>query len=263
MFNPKARVCPRVIAHRGGGLMRPENSWEAFEFCAAEGFDYVETDAQLSADGEVFLLHDPVLERVSDGRGAVGNLSGEELRALTLHGSRRGPVPLTEALAQFPDTAFNIDAKSDAVVQPLLDAITAAGAQGRVLLASFSSARLRKIRRLYPNIATSLGESEIASLVATSRLPERSWLHLPWHRAALQSDTRAGRPVAVQVPLSYRGIPIVTQRFVALSHYLGYHVHVWTLNDAQQVHLALDRGADAIITDDPTMARSILKSRRS
>lgn len=262
MFDPKSRACPRVIAHRGGGLMRPENSWEAFEFCAAAGFDYVETDAQLSADGEVFLLHDPVLERVSDGRGAVGECSGEELRTLRIHGSSHGAVPLAEALERFPDTAFNIDAKSDAVVEPLLDTIVAAGARERVLLASFSTPRLQKIRSLYPDIATSLGQSEIASLVATSRLPERSWLHLPWHRAALDSYTRAGRPVAVQVPLRYRAVPILTQRFVALSHYLGYHVHVWTLNDAKQIHLALKRGADAIITDDPVLARSIVNRHR-
>lgn len=262
MFDPKSRSCPRVIAHRGGGLLRPENSWEAFHFCAQAGFDYVETDAHLSKDGEVFLLHDPYLDRVSDARGPMSDHTSAQLEQIQLHGSQRGPVSLMEALQTFPNLAFNIDAKDDAVVEPLMATIQAAGASERVLIASFSASRLQRIRRTWPQLATSLGETEIATLVAASRLPHSWWTRLswPWERVppGATEVSQPAVPVAVQVPLSYRGIPVLTQRFVALSHRLGFHVHVWTLNEARQIRRALSLGADAIITDDPVMAVSVL-----
>lgn len=62
---------PRWIAHRGAGLLAPENTLAAFALGAAHGFRMFECDARLSADGEVFLLHDDLLERTTDGHGAA------------------------------------------------------------------------------------------------------------------------------------------------------------------------------------------------
>ncbi|MDO5721608.1 MAG: glycerophosphodiester phosphodiesterase family protein [Actinomycetaceae bacterium] len=277
MFDPKTPRNPRVIAHRGGSLMRPENSYESFKYCADAGFEYVETDARLSSDGQVYLFHDLTLERVSDGKGKLSDYSSTELDELTIHGSQRGPLRLRNVLEDFPNLYLNIDAKTDDVVEPLLRVVQECAAVDRVLIASFSTSRLQRVRNICPDVATSLGQREIAALVVASQLPPAAalrylrkttkWLE-PAGIAQLGDSLQpaggaagSSKPVAVQVPLSYRAIPIVTKRFVSLSHALGLHVHVWTLNEAKQIKQALAHGADAIITDDPPLAKAILKDR--
>lgn len=63
---------PRWIAHRGAGRLAPENTLAAFRLGAQNGYRMAECDAQLSADGVVFLLHDDALERTTNGRGTAG-----------------------------------------------------------------------------------------------------------------------------------------------------------------------------------------------
>ena len=75
---------PFWIAHRGAGRLAPENTLAAFALGHAHGYRMFECDARLSADGEVFLLHDDRLERTTDGRGEADPLTGnatEEGRA--------------------------------------------------------------------------------------------------------------------------------------------------------------------------------------
>src|SRR6266545_6232338 len=62
---------PRVVAHRGGGALAPENTLAGIRKAAAMGFGGVEFDVMLSADKVPLLIHDETLERTTDGRGAV------------------------------------------------------------------------------------------------------------------------------------------------------------------------------------------------
>lgn len=73
---------PRWIAHRGAGKLAPENTLAAFRLGAAHGYRMFECDAKLSADGEVFLLHDDTLERTSNGQGAAGQQTWSDLSQL-------------------------------------------------------------------------------------------------------------------------------------------------------------------------------------
>lgn len=259
MFYPFLMHTSSVIAHRGGGLQEAENSWEAFNWCAREGFHYVETDAQLSRDGVVYLLHDESLDRVSNGRGQVCDYDSEELDRLLINGSSFPPVRLTRALRELEQIVFNIDAKTDAVLEPLVRTIIAEDAAARVVLASFNSARLKWVRRQYPQLATSLGKGEIARLVLASQgVP----VSLPPAQVCFDLPV-PGRPVAVQIPMKYRGISVLTRRLVALAHSRGWVVHVWTLNHPDEIVRALEIGADAIITDDPLLVREIVRARQT
>ncbi len=65
----------------------------------------------------------------------------------------------------------------------------------------------------------------------------------------------------VQVPPSTRGVPLVDQRFVAASHRLGLQVHVWTIDEAHEMHRLLDLGVDGIMTDRPAVLRDVLAAR--
>lgn len=73
---------PRIVAHRGGGSLAPENTLAAIEVGAGRGLKMIEFDAKLSADGVVFLLHDDTVDRTSNGRGAAARKSYAELAAL-------------------------------------------------------------------------------------------------------------------------------------------------------------------------------------
>lgn len=73
---------PRLFAHRGASEQAPENTLAAFERAVALGASYLETDARLTRDGEVVLLHDADVERTTDGSGRIDELDLAELRRL-------------------------------------------------------------------------------------------------------------------------------------------------------------------------------------
>lgn len=242
---------PLALAHRGGSLEVPENSRASIDHAVGLGFRYYETDLHLTSDGVVVLLHDPTVDRTTDGAGALGQMTWAQAARLR-DGSGGRPVRLDEVLADYPDLRLNLDVKEDAVVGPTLRVIADAGAADRVCVASFSDRRLRQVRRLTDGrVATSLGRGEIARLLAGDR-----------SRGAVRSQASPpARAVCVQVPTSHRGIPIVTPGFVRRAHRLGLAVHVWTIDDAPTMHRLLDLGVDGIVTDRPTVLRAVLEHR--
>nr|NLD40869.1 glycerophosphodiester phosphodiesterase [Actinomycetales bacterium] len=240
------------MAHRGGALEAPENSWTAIEHTRDLGLNYLETDAHATTDGVVVLLHDETLDRTTNAKGLVTARSWEQLAQV--RDDSGGPlVRLDEALERFPGLRFNVDAKSDSVLEPLVE--IASAHSGRVLVSSFSDRRLAVARALAPLVATSLGRGEVTRLVALSRLPHAAALRLARRVPAFR------KVVAVQVPPHHRGIRVVTPRFVRLSHALGLAVHVWAADDAPTWAAVLAAGADGIITDHPRRARDWLAAR--
>lgn len=255
MYDVPRRGEPLVVAHRGGANLAPENSWEAFENCDKLGFHFVETDAHLTADGHVVLLHDPILDRVSDGFGLVSSHTLEQLQDVTINGSARGPVLLADVLQTFPHLKLNIDAKEEDVWRPMIEVIRAHGAMDRVCLASFDSGRLQRIREVAPGISTSLGQVEVARLFLAAQTNTRRLVaRLDWPRRGV---------VAAQIPLKIGPIRLVSKRFVSFAHSFGIGVHVWTLNEPEEIVQALDAGVDAIISDDPVLVREIIRARKS
>ncbi|MPV38962.1 glycerophosphodiester phosphodiesterase [Georgenia subflava] len=243
---------PIALAHRGGGREVPENSRAAVEHTLALGLGYLETDVHATADGVVVLSHDPTVDRVTDGTGAVGEMDWDRLATLRDASGER-LLRLDELLSDYPDLRVNIDAKDDAVVGPLVDTLRAAGALDRVCLASFSDERLRRLRaELGPGVATSLGRRDTARLVAAARLGARV-------RRSVAGPAQGA--VCVQVPPRYRGVPIVTRRFVATAHRHGLAVHVWTVDEPAEMVRLLDLGVDGLISDRPRVLREVLTAR--
>jgi len=236
---------PLAFAHRGGASEFPENTLPAFEGAVRLGYRYLETDVHLTADGVLVAFHDDALDRVTDRQGLIEELPYREVAAARVDG--REPIPrLDELLDAFPDVRFNIDAKADRSVDALAEVIRRAGAIDRVNLAAFDDARLRRLRGILgPQVCTALGPRATARLVAASR-------HL-------------GRPSfaagCVQVPTTYRGRPLVTEGFIDTAHRFGLQVHVWTIDDPEEMARLLDLGADGIMTDRPAVLRRVLEDR--
>ena len=246
---------PLVMAHRGGGNEQPENSFVAFEAMRAQGFTYMETDAHVTSDGVAVISHDPMLDRITDGSGLISRHTWREISTLRDESGNR-LVRVDELLDSFPELVFNIDAKVDDVVDPLINAINHTRSGDRVCVASFSEKRLRRVRKRLPGVATALGVSAIARMVGCARLPGAVGSGL----MRSVPGPRKNAEVA-QVPEVSHHVTVVTERFVNLAHHHGIAVHVWTINDIDTVNVLLDMGVDGIITDEPTAVRDVIRSR--
>ena len=244
---------PIVVAHRGGAGECPENTAEAFLTMVERGFRYLETDARATLDGVAVLSHDATLDRAVGVGGKVRGYTWRELARVRGREGRPAAMRVDEAFEKYPDAVFNIDAKSDDVAAPLARAIREAGAQSRVCVASFSERRLRRLRGELPGTASSLGIGAIARIVAASRA----------RKGAARRRLFKGLPEAqvAQVPLSFRGVPVLTERFVASAHEAGIAVHAWTIDDVDVAARLLDMGVDGIITDVPTAMYEGLRER--
>jgi glycerophosphoryl diester phosphodiesterase len=229
---------PLAFAHRGGALETVENTMEAFEYAVGLGYRYLETDVHVTADGVVVAFHDSDLQRSCGLEGTIDSYTWADLASVRVNGS--GQIPrLEELFESFPDARLNIDAKSDQVVPGLTAALRRHNVLHRVCIGSFSDRRLLNLRRdLGPELCTSLGPGQVASLrVATRPL---------------------GRGHAAQVPATHRKIQVVTPRFVETAHRFGIAVHVWTIDDADEMRRLLDMGVDGIMTDRPSVLKQVL-----
>lgn len=238
---------PRAFAHRGwhiGDLAGCENSLAAMSRAVAEGFRYLETDVQVTADGVAVVFHDPTLDRVTDHRGPIAALPYSAVRRVLI-GGREPIARFDEMLSACPDAYFNVDPKSDAAVEPLLAAVDAAGAWDRVCFGSFSGRRLAAIRSAAPReVSTSLGPGQVARLLAGSATG------LPMGRFSAR---------AAQVPMRHRGVPVVTPAFIKRAHRHQLEVHVWTVDDTALMEQLLRLGVDGLMTDRPDLLRAVLQ----
>src|ERR1039458_357187 len=151
-----------AFAHRGGSLEHPENTMVSFGAAVDLGYLHLETDTQLTRDGVLLAFHDETLDRVTDLTGPVAGRTLEEIRRADaahrfsqdggrthpLRGTGIGIPTLEEVLVAFPQTRFNIDAKTSRVLAPLAALIERLGAADRICIGSFSDGRVRRFRRL-------------------------------------------------------------------------------------------------------------------
>jgi glycerophosphoryl diester phosphodiesterase len=255
---------PLVFAHRGGAALRPENTIAAFDHGLALGADGLEFDVHLSRDGVVVIHHDPTLERTTSGRGRLADLSADELGALDAghwfvsrdapdagypHRAQGIGVPrLSTVLARYPGIPIIIELKGSnpALALRVIDDVRAADALGRVALGGFSQAVLDAARAYEPRIRTGAGKDE------TRWALYRSWIGRAPRRPAFHE---------FQIPECVGRTRIVRPGFVACAHRAGLPIHVWTVNDAADMHRLLDWGIDGLITDRPDVAVEVVNGR--
>lgn len=255
-----------VLAHAGGNLLWPDNTLTAFDGAARLGSDVLELDVHETLDGEFVVIHDDTVDRTTDGSGPVSDMTAMELRHLdagyrwTTDGPRtdaseddyhyraRGVTlpTLGEVLSAFPDRAVNVEIKQDdvQVAQRLCDYIADAGATTRVMVGSFHGRPLAAFREACPQVATSASQTEVAFFVALEKLRLSAVLTPPYD--------------AMQVPMTFSGIQVVTPHFVQAAHARGVDVHVWTVNDEATMRDLVAMGVDGIITDRPDRALRVL-----
>lgn len=244
---------PRVLAHRGlvtaeaaaDGVT--ENTFAAIALAHGAGATYVESDCHLTADGAVVLFHDADLSRVAGDPRAIADVRLLELEELMAH--RGGLLTLAQALESFPTLRFNLDVKAAAAAAPVGAAV--APYSDRVLLTSFSDARRRQAldaaTRGDARPATSAGRGVIARLLLAVAL------HSPRlaHRVLRGID-------AVQIPERQGLLRVLTPRLVDYAHRASVEVHVWTVNDPDDMRRLVALGVDGLVTDRADLALSLV-----
>ncbi|MBM7775052.1 glycerophosphoryl diester phosphodiesterase [Actinokineospora baliensis] len=242
---------PRAFVHRGwhdGDLAGMENSLAAFRRAVEHGYRYLETDVHATSDGVVVVHHDSTLERTTDATGSVAALPWRVVSQARIGG--REPVSrLTDLLEELPDARINIDVKSEAAIGPVLEVLRATGAADRVCLASFSEARLARIRKLAgPGVLTSMGMRAMVAFWASRRLPA----------AVLRPGPR---PLVAQVPVRHGPLRVVDAALIAAAKRRAAEVHVWTIDEAAQMTELLDLGVDGLMTDRPQVLKDVFVER--
>ena len=245
---------PVVLGHRGAAGTHPENTLESFAAALDQGAHVLESDVHVSRDGIPVLLHDPGVERVTQGEGQAAGLRLEELQALDAgyrfidpggaHSARgRGHrIPsLEEAFRRFPEARFNLEIKcrDQAAIEATLDLIDRFDRSDRTLLAAGEDEIMRDLRRAVarhpaaPALGASLGEIVAAVGSALGRGPMPDGV------------------MALQIPPDFANRPLATRELIEHAHAHGVEVHVWTINDLDEIASLIDRGVDGIVTDLP------------
>jgi glycerophosphoryl diester phosphodiesterase len=212
----------------------------------------------------VVIHHDAEVDRTSDGSGPVAEKTLAELRELDAgyrfspDGGRSHPfrgrgvrIPtLAEAYEAFPEMRFNLEIKAatPGLVERTLQ-LSAARA-GHTLLAAADPGIMAALREAAARekVPVAIGAS-VADVLA-------------FVRAALDGKPPPPGPMALQVPPDFGGRPLVTARFVEHAHAHELHVHVWTINDPDEIERLLDLGVDGIVSDHPDRAVAACAARR-
>ena len=228
-----------IASHRGGAANAPENTLPAITAALDGGFEYVEVDVALTADGHPVLMHDKTVDRTTDGHGRLASLTLAQVRQLDA-GSwfdpayAGTPVP---TLQEFLDALVVADGRAilefkgewdAAAVAAAVADISGRGLERRVVLASFDARTL----------ALAATESEVLSrLLVLKQLPSD----------VVSAVTEAG---ARGVVVSRKAV-LARPEIVDELHAAGARVVVYTLNDDAQWDAVTALGVDGIVTDDP------------
>ena len=250
---------PVRLAHRGSRILWPENTWHGFDAAVSDlGYLYIETDIRVTRDGVVVVFHDETLDRTTNGVGRVADWNWEDLRHLDaayhfspdgenfpLRGTGIGIPRLDATFDRYPDTRFNIDLKAKGSAWPVAEVVARAQRYDTVLIGGFVDQRVARFRRITKGrVATSAGPSAATAMYAASRV-----------------GRSVRRPCdAYQLPMAMRGAQ-VDEKLVDAIHAVGAHIHVWTVDDADDMHRLLDLGVDGIVTDRPDVLNDVVGER--
>jgi glycerophosphoryl diester phosphodiesterase len=251
---------PMLIAHRGGAGLAPENTLAAFQSAVdAWAADMIELDVHATSDGRCVVIHDPTLERTTDGSGRIADLPFDAIRELdagyrfTTDGGQSFPfrgrgirIPaIEEVLEALPHTPLTIEVKAGAAQRSLFEAIEKFGATERVVAAG-----------MYERDRTFFGNYR--GLISASSEQLTSFFRA--HALRLGRFWNVGADV-VQIPEHHGRRRLVTQRVVQVLQAQGVPVHVWTVNVESDMHRLLDWGVAGLLTDRPDVLSRVLNRR--
>lgn len=227
----------------------------AFRSAFDLGYRLFETDVRVTADGELVAFHDGALNRTTNGSGPITATTWDQLAELDAGFNHRidGTFPFrgsgvrvprfAEVAAAFPDCGLIVDLKAEGTVEALIRILFDMEMTDRVIVGSFSGKHLARFRELTGGrVATSTSPQEIVEKVIQ----------------ASTGTNLSGPAAALQIPVTWYGVPLLTRRLVEAAHAGGRLVHVWTVNRRIDMERLLELGVDGLITDRPDLLRDLV-----
>ena len=228
------------FVHRGDTSIFLENTIEAFQSAVSLGYQYLETYLRETSDGKIITFHDPNLKRITGANITISETKFSDIRMRRLP-SREIIPTIDELLEEFPDSFFNMDLKVNQIEEKVLKKINSHNALERVCLGSFNSKTIKKINSLEPKILTSMGISQVI-------------MYKFFQKKNLSK--------LIQIPTHWKGIKVITKKFIDRLHNDGLKVHVWTVNKETEMQSLIDLGVDGIMTDNASGLIKVMKQNK-
>ena len=235
-----------VWAHRGACGYAPENTLAAFQKAIELKADGIELDVQMTKDGELVIIHDETVNRVSNGSGKVKDFTYEELSKLNVnkkfpeYGKVRIPT-LQEVCSLIKDTelVINIELKNSIVFyenleEKVMDLINRMGLKERTIYSSFNHYSVMRLKTLDP-------------WVKAGFLYEDGYLDMPGYAARYGIEALHPALYNLQYP-----------NFIEDCKARGIAVRAWTVNDLEDMRMLCDRGIEVMITNYPDLGRRVV-----
>ena len=251
---------PLVLAHRGSRLRAPENTLEAFALALQEGADGIEFDVRRTSDGVPVVLHDPDLDRTTDGRGPLASLPFAALRRLDAGAwfDRRHRGARIPSLAEVLDlcrgrAVVNIELK--------IDSGRGLGARRRARaeaphLAEAVAFELKRTRRGGFVLVSSFSSRALQAAHAAMRHIPLGWLRSRSMRGLAPLHRR------LRLHSVNPNLRLASPRRLAAARRLGLSVYVYPVNHPDDITRLASAKVTGLITDDPLVALSTLEHHR-
>lgn len=237
----------KVWAHRGASGYRPENTLEAFELAIRQGADGIELDVHTSVDGELIVMHDENVDRVTDGTGLIKDMTLAQLKELKVStpaepsGIYHIPT-LAEVLElmRTTDMMVNIELKNSICFYPgmegkILKLVKEMNMEDQLIYSSFNHYSLLQLKQLNDHVQTGILFSD-------------GWVNPAMYAKNLGIN-------AVHPAVYHLKYP----QFIEEVKRAGLKMHVWTDNKPEHIQLVKDAGAEAVITNYPDRAIEIIE----
>ncbi len=246
---------PIAFAHRGGALEAPENTKKAFQNAIDLGYRYLETDVVSTKDNVLVLFHDKKATRLTGKRSKISKMTWEELSKLRVGGE---PIPRADKIfKEFKEqynVFWNIDPKDSESIPLLVVLLRKLEMEDRVCIGSFYGWRQKRLQRLMSgDVVISAGILKVLRVYLATFF---SVFSKQKSKPKLNS-----RFSCLQVPpwlkIGSLKFSVVTKKFVEAAHAKGLKVHVWTINDKDEMNRLLDLGVDGIMTDVPSTLKEV------
>lgn len=227
---------PKIIAHRGGGALAPENTLGAMRFGASMGFKGVEFDVMLAGDGTQVVIHDETVDRTTDGHGTVSKLTYQELLRVNIRGGKEKheKIPTFEQTARL---CRELGLWANVEIKPALGYERRTGeAVARATRDYWQGAALKPVLSSFSTVSLA------AAAAAAPELPRGLLVgRIPKHWRELMRDLGC-----VALHCNYRAI---TAALLKEIHAEGYGVLCWTVNDRRSAKKLSGWGVDCLVTD--------------
>lgn len=253
---PVAATRTFIVAHRGGAGLAPENTLASFSNGITLGADFIEMDVHLTKDGIPVVIHDPTIDRTTDGKGAVNNFTLADLQAFNAAAKFQGASgkQVVPTLAQVLELAkpkavkLEIEIKVDAagnhypdIEQKVLNEITAQGMLERVKIMAFEFDTLKQIRALNSQVTT-------VALMTTDYFRA----HVLLQPSAIVDEV-APFSNGIGIDKNYLSAELVQQ-----AHARKLGVGVWTVDTESEMQKFMVMGVDGITTNRPDVLKRVL-----